>query len=126
VPTGIHQSERNRPADKSAAKASLSQRVGQAALDKAVISGKVSATEVAQKVFDAMVQNQFYIYSHPQALDAVKTRLEDILQARNPSDPRAQAGAGCGLEAGPSHGLIEFEFDCRPFGAIFFVTAFCV
>jgi len=89
VPTGIHQSERNRPADKSAAKASLSQRVGQAALDKAVISGKVSATEVAQKVFDAMVQNQFYIYSHPQALDAVKTRLEDILQARNPSDPFA-------------------------------------
>ncbi len=63
--------------------------MGQAALDKAVISGKVSATEVAQKVFDAMVQNQFYIYSHPQALDAVKTRLEDILQARNPSAPFA-------------------------------------
>jgi NAD(P)-dependent dehydrogenase (short-subunit alcohol dehydrogenase family) len=93
VPTGIHQSERHRPADWPASQASLSQRVGQAALDKAVSAGKVSAAEVAQKVFDAMVQNQFYIYSHPQALGAVQTRLEDIVQARNPSDPFAHKPA---------------------------------
>ena len=93
VPTGIHQSERNRPANLPAANASLSQRVGQSTLDKAVVSGKVSAAEVAQKVFDAMEKNQFYIYSHPQAIGAVQTRLEDILQARNPSDPFAHKPA---------------------------------
>ncbi len=93
VPTGIHQSGRHRPADRPASQASLSQRVGQAALDKAVSAGKVSAAEVAQKVFDAMMQNQFYIYSHPQALGAVQTRLEDIVQARNPSDPFAHKPA---------------------------------
>jgi NAD(P)-dependent dehydrogenase (short-subunit alcohol dehydrogenase family) len=89
VPTGIHQSERNRPADLAVDSASLSQRVGQSALDKAVLAGKVSAAEVAQKVFDAVAANQFYIYSHPKALGAVQTRLEDLLQARNPSDPFA-------------------------------------
>jgi hypothetical protein len=44
---------------------------------------------VAQKVFDAIVANQFYIYSHPKAIGAVQTRMEDILQARNPTDPFA-------------------------------------
>jgi hypothetical protein len=55
--------------------------------DKAVGSGKVSAAEVAQKVFDAMAINQFYIYSHPKAIGTVQTRLEDIMLARNPTDP---------------------------------------
>ena len=89
VPTGIHQSERNRPATLAADQATHSQRVGQAMSDKAVGSGKVSAAEVAQKVFDAITTNQFYIYSHPKAIGAVQTRLEDILQARNPTDPFA-------------------------------------
>lgn len=89
VPTGIHQSERNRPADLAAANPTRSQLIGQAMSDKAVSSGKVTAVEVAQKVFDAVAANQFYIYSHPKALAAVQTRLEDILQARNPSDPFA-------------------------------------
>ena len=87
VPTGIHQSERNRPAPLAAAQPTRSQLIGQAMSDKAVGSGKVSAAEVAQKVFDAIAANQFYIYSHPKAIGAVQTRLEDILQARNPTDP---------------------------------------
>jgi NAD(P)-dependent dehydrogenase (short-subunit alcohol dehydrogenase family) len=89
VPTGIHQSERNRPADLAAAKPTRSQLIGQAMSDKAVSSGKVTAAEVAQRVFDAVAANQFYIYSHPKAIGAVQTRLEDILQARNPTDPFA-------------------------------------
>ena len=89
VPTGIHQSERNRPGALAAAQPTRSQLIGQAMSDKAVGSGKVSAAEVAQKVFDAIEKNQFYIYSHPKAIGAVQTRLEDILQARNPTDPFA-------------------------------------
>ena len=91
VPTGISQSHRNRPSEFSAAdeKPTQSQLIGQAMSDKAVGSGKVTAAEVAQKVFDAIAANQFYIYSHPKAIGSVQTRLEDVLMARNPTDPFA-------------------------------------
>ncbi len=90
VPTGISQSHRNRPdADEAPAKPTRSQLIGQAMSDKAVGSGKVTAAEVAQKVFDAVAANQFYIYSHPKAIGSVQTRLEDVLMARNPTDPFA-------------------------------------
>ena len=89
VPTGISQSQRNRPEDLPAAKPTKSQLIGQAMSDKAVGSGKVTAADVAQKVFDAVAANQFYIYSHPKAIGSVQTRLEDILQARNPTSPFA-------------------------------------
>lgn len=89
VPTGISQSQRNRPDELPAAKPTRSQLIGQAMSDKAVGSGKVTAADVAQKVFDAVAGNQFYIYSHPKAIGSVQTRLEDILQARNPTSPFA-------------------------------------
>ena len=63
--------------------------ISQAMTGKAVDSGKVSAANVAQLVFDAVAKNQFYIYSHPKAIKSVQTRMEDILQARNPTDPFA-------------------------------------
>ncbi|NMM15409.1 MAG: SDR family oxidoreductase [Rhodoferax sp.] len=87
VPTGISQSHRNRPLEAQPVQPTKSQLIGQAMSDKAVGSGKVSAADVAQKVFDAIAANQFYIYSHPQAIGSVQVRLEDILQARNPTDP---------------------------------------
>jgi NAD(P)-dependent dehydrogenase (short-subunit alcohol dehydrogenase family) len=92
VPTGIHRSERNRPGELADAQArpTRSQRVAQAMSDKAVTGGKVSAAQVAQFVFDAMAQDAFYVFSHPQSLAAVGTRMEDVLQGRNPSDPFAQ------------------------------------
>ena len=89
VPTGISQSGRNRPADLAAGQATRSQLIGQAMSDKAVSSGRVSAADVAQMVFDAVTNRQFYIYSHPKAIGSVQTRMEDILLARNPSDPFA-------------------------------------
>lgn len=93
VPTGISQSHRNRPTNQPgislAAKPTPSQLISQAMSDKAVGSGKVSAFEVAQKVFDAVGSRQFYILSHPHMLVGVQTRLEDIVQLRNPSDPFA-------------------------------------
>ena len=88
VDTGISQSFRNRPAGMDGSP-TRSQKVQHAMISKAVASGKVSAAEVAQLVFDAVARNQFYIYSHPKAIGAVQTRLEDVLQARNPTDPFA-------------------------------------
>ena len=88
VPTGIAHSERARPQDaREERKATTSQRVAQALVEKAVAGGRVSAADVAQLVFDALEADRFYIYSHPKALGPVMTRADDILAARNPSDP---------------------------------------
>lgn len=89
VPTGIHQSHRNRPTDAPSGKPTKSQRIAQAMTGKAVESGKVSAADVAALVFDALRERRFYIFSHPKALGTVQTRLEDVMLARNPSDPFA-------------------------------------
>jgi NAD(P)-dependent dehydrogenase (short-subunit alcohol dehydrogenase family) len=91
VPTGISQSHRNRPEEfkQRGIKPTKSQLIGQAMSDKAVGSGKVSAADVAQMVFDAVAADRFYIYSHPKAINSVQTRLEDIMMARNPTDPFA-------------------------------------
>jgi NAD(P)-dependent dehydrogenase (short-subunit alcohol dehydrogenase family) len=90
VPTGISQSHRNRPEElKAQDKPTQSQLIGQAMSDKAVGSGKVTAAQVAQMVFDAIESGQFYIYSHPKAIGSVQTRMEDVMLARNPTDPFA-------------------------------------
>ena len=47
-------------------------------------------------MFDAMDERRFYIYSHPKALAGVQTRMEDLMLARNPTDPfteRPEIGA---------------------------------
>jgi NAD(P)-dependent dehydrogenase (short-subunit alcohol dehydrogenase family) len=88
VPTGIHLSERNRPTDmKDEVKPTKSQLIAQALGAKAVTSGKLTAADVARLVMDAVANDKFYIFSHPHALGAVQTRLEDIMMGRNPSDP---------------------------------------
>ncbi|KWR87937.1 SDR family oxidoreductase [Cupriavidus sp. IDO] len=88
VPTGISQSQRNRPADlANQAPPTRSQLVSQALSDKAVSSGKVTAADVAKLTFDAIREESFYIYSHPQALAPVQQRFEDIISQRNPGDP---------------------------------------
>lgn len=90
VPTGIARSERNRPAALAAGAATRSQLIGQAMSEKAVSSGKVTAAEVAQKVFEAVEQDRFYVYSHPHALAPVAQRLQAIVEGRNPPDPFAE------------------------------------
>jgi NAD(P)-dependent dehydrogenase (short-subunit alcohol dehydrogenase family) len=95
VPTGIHRSERNRPGG-TEAPATRSQRIAAAMSEKAVTSGKLTAAQVAQLVYDAMDEGRFYIYSHPKALGGVRTRLEDQVTPRNPTDPfheRPEIGA---------------------------------
>ena len=88
VPTGIHQSHRNRPEElRSDAKPTASQMIAQVMSSKAVTSGKLTATDVANLVFNGVESRKFYLYTHPQALAMVQTRLEDVVQVRNPTDP---------------------------------------
>ena len=97
VLTGIKDSERNRPAElRDEGPRTRSQEVAKAMGDKAVSSGHLSAAQVAAIVFDAIRANRFYIYSHPLALGSLRTRFEDILEGRNPTDPyreRPELGA---------------------------------
>ena len=100
VPTGISQSHRNRPADLPVTKPTKSQLIAQAMSDKAVGSGKVTAAQVVQAVFEACDANRFYVYSHPHALGGVQVRLEDIMTPRNPTDPfAAKPEIGAALRA---------------------------
>ena len=90
VPTGINNSERNRPDALKPQVVTQSQLIGQAMSNKAVSSGKVSAAQVAQMGFDAMLADQFYIYSHPKALGNAQTRFDAIVHGSNPPDPFAE------------------------------------
>lgn len=90
VPTGIHQSARNRPSHMQNATAMTnSQKLAQTFCEKAVAGGKVTAQQVAEQTFDAIRQQQFYIYSETDVLANAQIRMEDIVQQRNPSDPYA-------------------------------------
>ena len=101
VPTGIHRSHRNRPsALANPTPTTQSQLIAQAMISKAVISGKLTAADIAERTFDAIRRDAFYIVSHPDALDAVRQQAEDVVALRNPADPfahkpelRAQLGA---------------------------------
>jgi NAD(P)-dependent dehydrogenase (short-subunit alcohol dehydrogenase family) len=88
VPTGIIHSEKLRPADMAhASQPTKSQLIARALGEKAVTSGKLTAADIAKLVMNAVANDTFYVFSHPKALGAVQTRLEDIMLGRNPSDP---------------------------------------
>lgn len=91
VPTGINHSERNRPAAlANHTSPTPTQRIARAMLDKAVTTGKVSAAEIAQKTFQAIRDNAFYIFSHPHALAMVQHTAENLVALHNPLNPYAE------------------------------------
>jgi NAD(P)-dependent dehydrogenase (short-subunit alcohol dehydrogenase family) len=87
VPTGIADSERNRPSGLPAAEKSSERLAKEAALRKAVAAGKLSADDVARAVVAAVKENRFYILTHPAIKGAVRARMEDVLDERAPRDP---------------------------------------
>lgn len=86
VPTGIHESERNRLSN-TPHDLTTSQRIGRAMMAQAVNQGTVSAAEVAAAVFSAIREQHFYIFSHPQTLHRVTERMQAIVAGHNPPDP---------------------------------------
>ena len=90
VPTDIAHSERHRTGDlRHDAPPSPSQQAGHALLEQAVASGKVSAGDGARITFDAIRRGDFYIHTHPQALQAVSQRMDAIVHGHPPADPYA-------------------------------------
>lgn len=90
VPTGISQSHRNRPADvRMTERPTSSQLAAQAMVDKAVNASKITAAQVAEMTFKAVAEDQFYIFTHPQALGGIVQRAKEMAEQRNPGDPYA-------------------------------------
>lgn len=88
VPTRISDSERNRPAllrDPEKPK-SAEDFAREEQLRHAVQSGKISAEQVADLVFEAVRDNRFYILPHQKIKPAIETRLQDILLERSPTN----------------------------------------
>ncbi len=85
VNTGIADAARHRPAELADANplaASFEARVR-----KAVQSGKLSAADIARATMDAIKADRFYILTHSNIRPAIETRMRDILDGRQPTNP---------------------------------------
>lgn len=86
VPTGIHCSDRNRQERFGAlAPASEISAPYEARMAKAVRSGRLTADDMADAVFEAVSENRFYVIPHARIKGTLKQRMEDIIEARNPT-----------------------------------------
>jgi NAD(P)-dependent dehydrogenase (short-subunit alcohol dehydrogenase family) len=88
-PSGIAESERVRPTELAEPGRSKTdaQRALEDNLRKAVMAGKLSADDVAARVFDAVRDERFYVLTHPRIKPAIERRMRDILEERTPTDP---------------------------------------
>jgi NAD(P)-dependent dehydrogenase (short-subunit alcohol dehydrogenase family) len=87
-PSGIADSERSRPAalkeDRARSAAELAR---EAQLRKAVQSGRLTAEDIAEKVFEAVRDERFYVITHLRIKPSIERRMRDILEGRDPTSP---------------------------------------
>lgn len=87
VATNIGEADRNRPAgryDRPAA--GTPEAAGREMFMEMLKSGQKPA-EVAQKVFDAIINERFYILTHPELNPAIRARMEAIVNDGKPPSP---------------------------------------
>lgn len=86
VPTNIHrsgayrQAEFGKPGPASAQSVAYEKR-----MTDAVTSGKLTATDMASHVFQAVAEKRFYVIPHRKLNQVIQLRLDDILNQRNPT-----------------------------------------
>lgn len=86
VPTAIHDSARNRPERYGkAAPPSAASAAYEARMAGAVKSGRLTADDMASATFEAVKENRFYVIPHARIKQAIRLRMEDILEDRNPT-----------------------------------------
>jgi len=86
VRTAILDSERNRPAHLAASQeggATTAAGLPEELVRQLIASG-LEPTQVAQKVFEAIRDEKFWILTHPEAKHRIRDRMEAILEDRNP------------------------------------------
>jgi NAD(P)-dependent dehydrogenase (short-subunit alcohol dehydrogenase family) len=85
VRTDVGNCERHRPAEFKNPPVELSpeMRAGRAAFD-AIIARGMPPDQVAEKVFDSIRKEQFYIVTHPEWMEAARLRTDKINALQNP------------------------------------------
>jgi NAD(P)-dependent dehydrogenase (short-subunit alcohol dehydrogenase family) len=84
VHTRILDAERNRPAHlQNATPAEHDPQLEEMA--RAAITAGLPPAEAAAQVVDAVKHERFYVLTHPEFAARVRERMEDVLEARNPS-----------------------------------------
>jgi NAD(P)-dependent dehydrogenase (short-subunit alcohol dehydrogenase family) len=90
VRTNIISSERNRPAELRNEPVAMTpeMQAGLAAF-KAAIDASMPPLQVADAVFDAIKNEQFYILTHPEWTEVIQLRTDKLLRMENPQSPAA-------------------------------------
>lgn len=79
VSTRIHESERNRPAELAVERAPRADEMRD--MIRQVIESGLPPASVADKVFDAVQADRFWIFTHPEMVRATAARQEEVLAA---------------------------------------------
>ena len=90
VHTNIDSGERNRPAElrNEPVEITPQMQAGLAAF-KAALEASMSPLQVADVVFAAIRNEQFYVLPHPEWMEAVQLRTDNLLRMENPQNPMA-------------------------------------
>jgi len=99
VNTQLMDSERNRPAGLLNDEAQEINPVAEAfqGTVRQLLATGLTTEAVADHVFNAIRDEKFYILTHPEMKEAIRTRMEGILEERNPAfDPAALMPEGGG------------------------------
>ena len=84
VNTQIADSDRNRPAELQRDDETVDE-FGMRDMLRQVVAAGMPCEDVAACVADAVKNNRFYVLTHPELKDAIRTRMEDVLDERTPS-----------------------------------------
>jgi len=87
VTTRLADADRNRPAELQ--NPEREKTAQDEAIDQAVrgfLDSGISTEQVATAVVEAVKQEKLYILTHPESVEAVRARMEDIVEDRNPSE----------------------------------------
>ena len=89
VRTRIGESRRNRPESLTDDTAPTKPRPENESIRnlRQVVAEGMLPDDVGEKVFAAIRENRFYILTHPEYKTMIRTRMEDILAERNPTNP---------------------------------------
>ncbi len=91
VRTNILDSDRNRPAELGAAGTPEINEEWTKAFRSRLDEG-LTAETVAERVFQAVCEEQLYIWTHPEYKPTVQMRMEDIVAGRNPDIRKMMGG----------------------------------
>jgi NAD(P)-dependent dehydrogenase (short-subunit alcohol dehydrogenase family) len=87
VDTNIDEADRNRPLGRYERPPEGTPEAAGREMFREILHSGQKPSEVAQKVFDAMVDERFYILTHPEFKDAVTARADAIVKDASPPSP---------------------------------------